>query len=520
VGRFLAATKLPTTHHWTERRRRGLIALRFLSRGAISLGFICVCLLLATPARAQNSRFGSRAGSNFSATPSPYGKISKRPYRRRQKPVRQPFAMSDSQSSDSKLDFRFDADDITQASLGESHELLNNGSGQHYVDHHVKTGNIDQDWYDNLDGIDQSEVDQASFEQVVSCDCGDDYCNGGCVEPSCGYDEECEPGCGCDDYAEPSCGLFEGDCTTYDSYGSVYGSLKGRRAATWSVGFEWSFVKPRFSENTAFTTMTGDGANNSTFTDTEFDYDLKLTPRVWIEAARSDNWTWRLGYWQFDHAPGTASASPNANGFGEITHPSFGDVDISTTIPTDTFTVSSRLNAYTIDLEALKQARLSGWQLGVGGGVRYASVEQNYLAQLRNTGNVLRGQIDFSQQLEGFGPTLFLSARRPLTQSIKLVCSARGSLLFGDGTSRMVAGEDLDLANPFTTTRLTNRDDLLPIGEARLGLEWLTPRKRRGWQWMLSTAMEGQFWGNAGNAASETADLGFFGFNVGAGFLR
>ncbi len=467
MGCFLSATKFSTARQLTERQRHGLIVSRFFSRGVISLGLIYVGLLLATPARAQNSRFGPRAGSNFSAAPNPYGQTSKRPYLRRQKPVRQPAT-----TPDSKFDYRLEA---------------------------AEQGYIDQDW-----------VDQASFKRVGYCGCGDDYCNGNCAEL----------GCGCDDYCEPGCGCNEGSCTTYDSCGSIYGSCGGGSGATWGVGFEWSLVKPRYSENIAFTTMTGDGANNSTFTDTEFDYDLKLAPRVWIEAAVNDNWSWRFGYWQFDHAPGTASASPNANGFGEITHPSFGDVDISSTIPTDTFTASSHLNAYTIDLEALKQARLSGWHLGVGGGVRYASVEQSYLAQLRNTGNVLRGQIDFSHQLEGFGPTIFLSAQRPLARDVKLVCAARGSLLYGDGSSRMVAGEDLELTNPFTTTRLTNRDDLLPIGEARVGLEWLTPNKRRGWQWMLSTALEGQFWGSAGNAASETADLGFFGFNVGAGFLR
>lgn len=280
-------------------------------------------------------------------------------------------------------------------------------------------------------------------------------------------------------------------------------------------------MKPRFSENVAFTTMAGDGANNSSFSDTEFDYDLELTPRVWIEALVTNSWSWRISYWQFDHQPVTATTSPNANGFGEITHPNFGDVDISTTIPTDSLTASSNLNAYTIDLEAHKQAQHKGWLLGVGGGVRYASAEQNHLAELRNTGNILRGQIDFAHEIEGFGPTMSLAARRPLFQNIKLVCAARGSLLFGDGSSRLIAGEDLDLVNPFTTTRFTNREDLLPIGEARVGLAWISPKNRQhGIQWLISTAVEGQLWGNAGNAVSETADLGFFGFNVGAGIMR
>ncbi|MEQ8838677.1 MAG: hypothetical protein RID07_17865, partial [Lacipirellulaceae bacterium] len=79
--------------------------------------------------------------------------------------------------------------------------------------------------------------------------------------------------------------------------------------------------------------------------------------------------------------------------------------------------------------------------------------------------------------------------------------------------------EDLDLSTPFTTTRTTLRDDLLSIGEARVGLQWLGDVHDNGLQWMFSTAMEGQIWGNAGSASSEDADLGFFGFNVGGGVM-
>lgn len=288
----------------------------------------------------------------------------------------------------------------------------------------------------------------------------------------------------------------------------------GAAGYNWSVGFEWSFVKPRYSENVAFTSLVSDGNSTDAFTDTEFNYDLEFTPRVWLEIPASSSWSWRVSYWQFDEAPAATSASP-VDAFDEITHPGFADVDISATIPTETFSATSSLNAYTIDLEALKQARLSGWQLGVGGGLRYASVDQTYLAQL-NDGAGDIGQIDYSQNLEGFGPTIFLSAKRPLFERIQIVCAARGSLLFGDGQSNLFSSED---TTPSTTSRVTNREDLLPISEARLGLEWTSPKRPGSIQWMLSTAVEGQVWSNAGNASSETADLGFFGFNFGSGMM-
>ncbi len=294
---------------------------------------------------------------------------------------------------------------------------------------------------------------------------------------------------------------------------------------TWFAGVEFTFVKPRFSENVAFSTLDDDGAGLRTFTDTEFDYDMEMSPRAWLGAAFTNSWSWRCTYWQFDQSPSTASTSPPANGNGEITHPNFNvddpnfaDVDLSTTVPTDVYTAASDLDAYTIDIEAVKNARINRWLLGVAGGVRYASTTQSYNATLSD-GAAVTDQLDYSQEIEGIGPTISLSGMRPLYNRLNIVCAARGSLLFGDGVSRFTAVEDL-LGAPATTVRVTNREDLLPIGEARLGLEWMSQRTSRNFQWLLTTAMEGQIWGNAGNSYNESADLGFFGFSVGAGILR
>jgi len=472
VNFFSWAASFLTARRFTDYQHRTAVVWG-LGRTAVVWG-----LLLASFAHAQSYRLEPRAGSNFSNASGDYGQTSRRPYRRQQKPARR------LGKSLPEFDYRLEKDAAANVAMLDTYDE----SGETF---------------------ERGAFNPASFDPWDNCDGSEDCCCGSCVEPGWGY----EPGCGCDDTCEPDCGCD-------DSCRQRFGSCGDAAAGRWNVGFQWTFVKPHYSKNIALTTMTGDGANSSTFSDTQFDYDLELAPRAWIEANLPKNWSWRLSYWQFDQSPATASTSPNANGFGEITHPAFGDVDISTTIPTDTLSASSRLNVYTIDLEALKQANLDGWQLGVGGGVRYASAEQKYFAQLRDTGNVLLGQIDFSHQFEGFGPTLSVSARRPVTGQLKLVCAARGSLLFGDGSSRFSAGEDLDLANPFTTTRQTNREDLLPIGEVRVGLEWLSPKNRRSWQWLLSTAMEGQMWGNVGNASSETADLGFLGFQVGAGWLR
>lgn len=151
----------------------------------------------------------------------------------------------------------------------------------------------------------------------------------------------------------------------------------------------------------------------------------------------------------------------------------------------------------------------------------FASVEQSYLAELTNAAGTTQGQIDFQQSLEGFGPTISFQAMRPMSRCLSIFGKARGSLLWGDGQSQLNAGEDLDLATPFLTDRVTNRDDFLPITEIQAGLHYLTVRQpHHSLQPFFSAALEGQLWSNAGNATSESGDLGYFGFNLGLGFMR
>lgn len=281
-------------------------------------------------------------------------------------------------------------------------------------------------------------------------------------------------------------------------------------------GFEAVFVEPRFESNAAFTVMQADGSTFESFSDREFSYDLNLSPRAFVGWQNREGVGLRATWWLYDEAAATASDNPPSNGFGAITHPPFGDVDISSSIPTDTFTANSSLNLYTIDLEATREGEFCGWTVGVAGGIRYAFTEQTYLAQLQNSTDVLRGQIDYNHSIEGIGPTIFLSAYRPIACDAGFFTKARGSVLFGNSQSHLSAGEDLDLTTSFSTTRTTGRDDLLSVGEIQLGFLWQSA-SRRLYRPFLSLAMEGQIWNGAGNASSEDGSLGFFGFNSGAG---
>ncbi len=316
------------------------------------------------------------------------------------------------------------------------------------------------------------------------------------------------------DFVEPVGCQYGCDCGDCLACGDAIGGCGcGAPPAAFFVAFESTFLKPRYENNVAFTVTESDAAATfESITDTEFDYDLEFSPRVFIGWRRDDGVGLRATWWRFEEAASLAAANPPANGFGSITHPDFGGVDISSVDPTDTFAAGADLTAYTIDLEATKETRFYGWDVGVAGGVRYAYAEQGYIAQLTDQNQLLLGSIDFRQQIEGFGPTLSLSAARELAYRIDVFCRGRGSILFGDGESTLVSGQSLTTANPATVTRTTNRDDLLSIAEIQFGFGWKARRRGGAVLPFVTVAMEGQIWNGAGTASSEDGDLGFFGF--------
>jgi hypothetical protein len=287
----------------------------------------------------------------------------------------------------------------------------------------------------------------------------------------------------------------------------------------WLAGVDMVALKPHFHSNTAFTMMQSDGVSFESFSDTNFNYDLGLSPRLWLEYRAASEIGIRSQFWRFAQSAGTESASPPANGFGRITHPRFGTVDISTTIPTDHFTADSGLKAYFVDAEITKVGNFACWDLIASAGLRYGSVEQRYTARLRNAAGVLAGSLDFEHRLEGIGPTFAVETRRPLGANVTLFANARGSLLFGPNSVTFAGGEDLDLLNPFQTTSTTLQDDILPIGEIQLGGEWRSTASAWG-QVFAHGAFETQLWSGAGNASSLDGNLGLVGWSFGIGLVR
>jgi hypothetical protein len=290
----------------------------------------------------------------------------------------------------------------------------------------------------------------------------------------------------------------------------------GPSRARLSGGFAFTFLKPHYSDNLALTVMESDGTSFQTFSPMDFSYDTELTPRVWLEYGSCDGPGMRVRWWQFDHAADAVTADAPANGFGQVFPPPFGNIDISINVPGQSMTATTDLDAYTIDTEGIIRQCFGPWQLEAAGGVRFAEIRQHYLVESRDDDATLLGSIDFDHSFRGVGPTIALEARRCVGRRLGAFANLRGSLLFGEAESSLVAGEDLDLAQPFTTRENTARDDLLPIGELQIGLDWHTPLDG-SMEFFSRFALEGHLWQDAGNATSEDGDLGFFGFSISTG---
>jgi hypothetical protein len=258
------------------------------------------------------------------------------------------------------------------------------------------------------------------------------------------------------------------------------------------------------------------GTSSATATETSFDYDMELAPRVWLEWGGMDSLGWRLQWWELDEDANQVLAEAPASGLGLVEPVEFRDIDISVSLPGETLRADSHVKLYAIDFEGMRHVDFGCWSLLASGGLRYASIEQDYRAEATNVAGAQSGLIEEQRTLDGIGPTFLLEARRQVLPRLAVFSNARASLLFGEGDTTLTAGEDLDLASAFTTTRSSSRDDLLPILEAQWGVDWRAPITPCH-DFYMTAALEGQWWSGVGSAADDDADLGLFGFMLGLG---
>src|SRR5262249_8691420 len=157
----------------------------------------------------------------------------------------------------------------------------------------------------------------------------------------------------------------------------------------------------------------------------------------------------------------------------------------------------------------------------IAGGIRYAHLSQDYRARRFASGSITAAPgfvTTFDQDsdvllsghnFDGAGPVFALEFRRPWEGThLVFYGSTRGALLFGRGrqgaafqmvqTGRSpnpVAGQPSSLV-PFSTSSYAevsgSRDDLLPVAEMEIGLEY--GREVGRMYFFVQTALVGQAW--------------------------
>lgn len=276
------------------------------------------------------------------------------------------------------------------------------------------------------------------------------------------------------------------------------------------VGFEATFLKPYFSSNTA---MTQSGAAvGGTLQEYPFTWDLQFAPRAWIGWQECDGWGMRGGFWYFDNNSSTVSRSPDGLGIlnGQVNgSPLAGNVQLVpfSADPTDMLNAWSSLKATTIDLEITKNSCFGGWSVDFFGGLRYAQLRQTYQAELINAAGTLTQSATASHRFDGIGPTFAMSVSKDLGCCFSLFFDARAALLFGDG--KFNSQTTVTTQSLLNTQRSSQRDDLLPMGSIRLGLDYQYDCSC--YSVLYRIALESQLWQDGGSAVNEDGNLGFFG---------
>lgn len=268
------------------------------------------------------------------------------------------------------------------------------------------------------------------------------------------------------------------ECGTYGMSVDSERPARACRRLAWEAGVELTMVKPRFE----------DGAEEEWQHDV-VDFGLGPGARAWLSLGDPAGAAFRARYWQFDH-----TSEPRS-----VMH-----------VPAPRYHICALVEAHTVDLELNHEFNFERWSLLMGGGARYAMLQQ--------TVQMTDGPDRWFKRLQAIGPTFALETRWVTRlPHFSVFANCRGSLLSGE--SRWAGPSESQ-----------DTDDISSILEMQIGgeLRWSLPRRgalflRGGWEqqnWLGA----GSFFGAAGTPAGEILgvqpddhDLGFMGFFVSLG---
>ncbi len=317
-------------------------------------------------------------------------------------------------------------------------------------------------------------------------------------------------------------------------------------------------LKPFFERNTAFTTTTGVGGTAPATSTTSFDYGYESAVLAWLGYTFDGGLGIRGRYFNLDEnahdillanqtqtlpnggtAVNSIGQSPSLpdprNATGASLFGSPGGL-LAAGMGTDQFRFTSALRIRTFDAEIVKELDLGCTTLVFSGGGRYAQIAQRYLgtqsnsamvANIAGAGTVSESElVHFDQSYYGGGPTVSLQGHIGMGGcGLAFYGSARGSILAGDSrqtffSSQTITDPSAVLGGTITRTdtNQSRQNDVLPIGEFEVGLEFghevcsTTLFLRAG-------AISQIYWG-LGNGSSPDGNLSLFGvqFTAGIGY--
>jgi hypothetical protein len=276
-------------------------------------------------------------------------------------------------------------------------------------------------------------------------------------------------------------------------------------AAVWS--------KPHFKEAFEYSeTNTATGLQ----TLHPFQYDYKVTPKIWVGFKNTEGMGIKASYWSFD-ADGAVrdNVSNGITLFGAHAVTVIFPANIIAAVPGDTLRTSSNLQAQITNLYGTYSTTAHDIEINGGVGLRYARLRQTLAATV--TG-VAPASLNWERAYDGVGPSVALDLKKRIgCRGLSAIAKGSGALLYGTKTiDRTVIGDvSIPPASPFLV--LQEADEVVGIGEFGFGIEWARTM-RSGAELAVTGTYDGQLWAEAG--APTLGFLGFQGFGLGVELRR
>jgi len=306
--------------------------------------------------------------------------------------------------------------------------------------------------------------------------------------------------------------------TTRESHGHAYfegnESLQARlRNGHWFTDFQVLFLKPTFQENVAVKWSAG---SSSTREAVDFGFDDAYRIDVGFQSFGGTGVS--FSYWGLN---AFSNLQQYSLGVGEtmITSIDLGDSSQQFGLgelanPGSLLSVQQQIQIDSGELTLFQTHHQTVATFQSSLGIRAIRLSQILAAQLDDplVGIEKAGN---KNEFFGVGPQLGVEYFRPLGRTRwELQSGVHGTILVGNRDQWF----SVDGVNPqqFQEEGVV---ETIPIFELYLGLQW-TKQMSACRQLFVKTALESQYWANAGSASTVGDDLGFYGFSLGLGLTK